>query len=148
VLKALSTGLEVRLLCALLLGLAGSECSAQKVFRCELPDQSTAFSDRPCGAEATVVDLGTTNRAAAATVDKERWLRQRRAGERKNISGRRAGRGRRASQDIACGRARDRLLSLQERWRTLRRAGYTPGQQRDYEQRIRESERSVDTVCG
>ncbi len=49
--------------------------------------------------------------------------------------------------DYICQGAKNRLRSLEERWKGVKRQSYTIRQEQHYEQRIRDQKRHVENIC-
>lgn len=136
--------MKIRIL--LLLALTIGQANAQTVYKCEGPDGGTIFSQRPCSDEAETIDVGPTNSSTPPSKEATRVYEQR-SRERRSESLQRRLESTSSGGGYVCQGARDRVKSAQERWDNVKRDGYTPDQQRYYEQLIRDRKRHADNMC-
>lgn len=122
----------------------GPAASAATVYRCEGPRGDTVFSQVPCGPHAVMLETGPVNTALPPVEMARRGAEPPLPSAQRGISAGSAALGR---QDFACQEARDRIASLQDRWRDVRLNGYTIEQERSYAREMRMAERRARNRC-
>ena len=131
----------------LILALLISIPVSAQIYKCEGEDGETIFSQRPCSDEAETVDVGPTNSSAPPSEEAKRIYDKNALERRFDQIDRQYERDLRDIDKRACQRARDDVADAKERWRDAKRNGYTPSQQRYYEQSISDAERYANTTC-
>lgn len=123
------------------------DAGAQSVFKCEGENGETVFSQRPCSESAETVEVAPTNSSAPPSAEAGRVYSENAQQRRFDQIDRRYEREIRQIEEDSCRRAQSRLASAQDRWRQVKRSGYTAGDENYYNQIIRDRQTFADEMC-
>jgi hypothetical protein len=140
------SGQAPKLICIALL-LAAPTTAAQTIYRCEGEDGQTIFSERPCSPDAETVEVGPTNSSEPMSDAMRQELRKQERRSRLQSLEAQERRIRAEGERRSCEIARNGVAEIERIWQSHKVGGYTPDDQRYYQESKRNAESQVRRYC-